>query len=196
MIFKRTIETAVNLMTHEITDADKFQVGDVIAFELNDGEEVEAMAMKVEADGTIFAFVDCIEGEYTRKDAEEMLGRLYKELMPEDIRVLMKPMDDGSFMRFMTQDEVFGERFIRSNEEKREQFEPMLNRRNRIADIGFASGEWGWYWLKDRGVAYTASFCVVGGATAGRRTPLAFALLSKSHYPKSPPLVGGIYKED
>ena len=158
MIFKRTIETAVNLMTHEITDADKFQVGDVIAFELNDGEEVEAMAMKVEADGTIFAFVDCIEGEYTRKDAEEMLGRLYKELMPD-----MKPMDDGSFMRFMTQDEVFGERIIRSNEEEREQFEPMLNRRNRIADIGFASGEWGWYWLKDRGVADAASFCVVAG---------------------------------
>lgn len=163
MIFKRTIETAVNLMTHEITDADKFQVGDVIAFELNDGEEVEAMAMKVEADGTIFAFVDCIEGEYTRKDAEEMLGRLYKELMPEDIRVLMKPMDDGSFMRFMTQDEVFGERIIRSNEEEREQFEPMLNRRNRIADIGFASGEWGWYWLKDRGVACATLFCHVSG---------------------------------
>lgn len=162
MIFKRTIETAVNLMTHEITDADKFQVGDVIAFELNDGEEVEAMAMKVEVDGTIFAFVDCIEGEYTRKAAEEMLGRLYKELMPEDIRVLMKPMDDGSFMRFMTQDEVFGERIIRSNEEEREQFEPMLNRRNRIADIGFASGEWGWYWLKDRGVANTTDFCFVG----------------------------------
>lgn len=163
MIFKRTIETAVNLMTHEITDADKFQVGDVIAFELNDGEEVGAMAMKVEADGTIFAFVDCIEGEYIREDAEEMLGRLYKELMPEDIRVLMKPMDDGSFMRFMTQDEVFGERIIKSNEKKREQFEPMLNRRNRIADIGFASGEWGWYWLKDRGVASTAHFCLVSG---------------------------------
>ena len=163
MIFKRTIETAVNLMTHEITDVDKFQVGDVIAFELNDGEEVEAMAMKMEVDGTIFAFVDCIEGEYTRKGAEEMLSRLYKELMPEDIRVIMKPMDDGSFMRFMTQDEVFGERIIRSNEEEREQFEPMLNRRNRIADIGLASGEWGWYWLKDRDVANATGFADVGG---------------------------------
>ena len=164
MIFKRTTETEVNLMTHEITDADKFKVGDVIEFMLNDGEEVAAMAMKEDPNGMIFAFIDCIEGECTRAEAEEELDRLYKERMPEDIRVLMKLMDDGSFMRFMTQDEVFGERWLQSDEEEREQFEPMKDRRNRIADIGKGSNEWAWYWLKDRDVATATTFCSVYGS--------------------------------
>ena len=43
---------------------DTFKVGDVIDFTLNDGEEVEALAVKQEQDGMIFVLVDCLRKEY------------------------------------------------------------------------------------------------------------------------------------
>ena len=51
-------------------------VGDVIAFALNDGEEVEALAVKQEQDGMIFVLVDCLRKEYAmnRTDSNRLIS--------------------------------------------------------------------------------------------------------------------------
>lgn len=50
------------MRTYE-TETSTYEVGDVIAFELEGGEKVEAMAMRQEADGMLFLFVDCLKDE-------------------------------------------------------------------------------------------------------------------------------------
>ena len=45
-------------------DTEVFEVGDVIEFELTDGEKVEAMAVKEIPDGMLFVFTDCLNKKY------------------------------------------------------------------------------------------------------------------------------------
>ena len=51
-----------------------YNVGDVIAFTLNDGEEVEALAVKQEQDGMIFCLVDCLRKEYSMNPTSSNRG--------------------------------------------------------------------------------------------------------------------------
>lgn len=147
-------------------------VGDVVWFTLKDGEEVEAMAMKKEEDGMIFAFVDCLAEERPMIDengvtlTEWMNDELLKKL-PVDLMKRLVVFEDGTYLRLMTQKEVFGENSWDAAEESDdvEQFEPMKNRRNRIADLGKGSDEWAWWWLSNqtwlRDVAGSADFAFV-----------------------------------
>lgn len=147
MLIKRQLEMeTTNLM-----------VGDVVWFTLKGGEEVEAMAMKKEEDGMIFAFVDCLEEERPMIDengvtlTEWMNDELLKKL-PVDLMKRLVVFEDGTYLRLMTQKEVFGENHWEAEEEPDtvEQFEPMKIRRNRIADLGKDSDEWTWWWLSNK----------------------------------------------
>ena len=51
-----------------------YNVGDVIAFTLNDGEEVEALAVKQEQDGMIFCLADCLRKEYSMNPTNSNRG--------------------------------------------------------------------------------------------------------------------------
>lgn len=146
MLLKRQLEMeTANLM-----------VGDVVWFTLKDGEEVEAMAMKKEEDGMVFAFVDCLAEERPMIDengvtlTEWMNDELLKKL-PVDLMKRLVVFEDGTYLRLMTQKEVFGENHWDAAEEPDdvEQFEPMKIRRNRVADLGKGSDEWAWWWLRD-----------------------------------------------
>lgn len=169
MYIKRTVELEADI---EKSEGHQFEVGDVIGFTLTDGEEVEAMAMKVEDDGVIFALVDCLAEEMPmQRDGKDIMREyLNKDVyirFPEEIRNMMKPFEHGDMLRLMTQMEVFGEREYDTDidEEDAEQFAPMKDRRNRIAYQGKDGSEsdWEWYWLADRlrGVAGSASFALV-----------------------------------
>ena len=156
MLFKRTIELEADI---EKKNGRQFEVGDVIAFALTNGEEVEAMAMKAEEDGMIFALVDCIEDEQPMmKDGKlwmrEYLNRDLYIRFPVEIRNMMLPFEHADMLRLLTQKEVFGENIWESDidEEEYEWLEPMKDRRNRIAFQGKDSSvdDWCWYWLADQ----------------------------------------------
>lgn len=164
MIIKRTIELEAD---PAVRNGANFEVGDVIGFTLNDGEEVEAMAMKQEEDGFIFALVDCIVDEQPMMRDGKLVMRDYlnKDLyirFPEEIRNMMLPSEHGDMLRLMTECEVFGGCHYGSDALYQDaQFEPMKDRRNRIANLGM-NGEVAWYWLADKiGVASGTAFASV-----------------------------------
>ena len=170
MYIKRTVELEADI---EKSEGHQFEVGDVIGFTLTDGEEVEAMAMKVEDDGVIFALVDCLAEEMPmQRDGKDIMREyLNKDVyirFPEEIRNMMKPFERGDMLRLMTECEVFGYCHYGSEALYQDkQFEPMKDRRNRIAYQGKdgSEDEWEWYWLADRlrDVANTTGFAGVGG---------------------------------
>lgn len=45
-------------------DTEMFEVGDVLAFALNDGEKVQATAVEETPAGMLFVLVDCLDKEY------------------------------------------------------------------------------------------------------------------------------------
>ena len=171
MLFKRTIELEADI---EKKNGRQFEVGDVIAFELTNGEPVEAMAVKAEEDGMLFVLVDCIKDlQPMMKDGKlwmrEYLNRDLYIRFPVEIRNMMLPFEHADMLRLLTQKEVFGENIWESDidEEEYEWLEPMKDRRNRIAFQGKGGSvdEWCWYWLADqlRDVTSAADFAYVGG---------------------------------
>lgn len=106
-------------------DADKYgyEVQDVIAFKLTDGEEVQAMAVQQENDGMVFCLVDCLTDEYSMNDTNSNGGgyevsglrkKLNTEIIarfPADIKAMMVPFGNGDYLRLPTEKEIFGENY-------------------------------------------------------------------------------------
>lgn len=152
---------------------DNFQVGDIIEFALNNGEKVEAMAVKKENDGSLFIFVDCLSTEHSMNDertnkggydASDLRVKLNKDILdlfPSDIRGRMIPFANGDYLRLPTEKEIFGENEYGEEEpDETQQFEPMKFRRNRIAFQG-TNGDWEWYWLQNAVKNSAANFAIV-----------------------------------
>ena len=154
---------------------DTFKVGDVIGFTLTDGEEVEALAVKQEQDGMIFVLVDCLRKEYamnrtnTNRGGYEkcaLRGKLNGEILdrfPAEIREKMVAFPNGDFLRLPTEREIFGTNYYGADEgESVEQWEPMKQRKNRIAFQGKGTDCWEWYWLQNAYEGSAAFFAYVG----------------------------------
>lgn len=140
-----------------LLDADpaEMMVGDVISFTLEDGEKVKAMKM---ADDGTFLFVDCLDEEQTMKELD--LGKILRRI-PDEIVAMMEPWPDGKFLRLPTEKEIFGTNEIGEDEpEEVVQWEPMKERRNRIAFQGL-NGPWEWYWLSNKKKDSAACFAFV-----------------------------------
>ena len=154
-------------------------VGDVISFSLNDGEEVEALAVKQEQDGMIFVLVDCLRKEYPMNRTNTNKGGYEKSLLrkklngeildrfPAEIREKMVAFTNGDLLRLPTEREIFGENVWGAEEDASvQQWEPMKERKNRIAFQG-KNGGWEWYWLQneyDGSAAYFARVSYYGNA--------------------------------
>lgn len=143
-------------------NTDVFEIGDIIRFNLTDGEYVEAMAMKKEDDGMIFLLVDCLAheepmneecsnlGGYDGCDLRVKLNDGILSRFPVEIREQMVAFPNGDFLRLPTEREMFGCNTYGENEESNvEQWKPMELRRNRIAFQGH-NGAWEWYWLQNK----------------------------------------------
>lgn len=139
-----------------------FAIGDVMAFDLNDGEQFEAMAMKQEDDGMIFCAVDCLTeeqpfkrngknaGGYEKSDLREILNTTILHRFPDELVKQMVPFDNGDLLRVPTEKEIFGSNeWCEDEGDEVTQWEPMKLRRNRIAFQGH-NGAWEWYWLMSR----------------------------------------------
>lgn len=149
-------------------------VGDVITFTLNDGEEVEALAVKQEQDGMIFVLVDCLRKEYSMNRTSSNRGgykscalrkALNTEILdrfPAEIREKMVAFESGDLLRLPTEREIFGYNPYGEKElDDVEQWEPMKDRRNRIAFQGSKTGTWEWYWLQNKVEGSAAHFAFV-----------------------------------
>ena len=145
-------------------DADKYgyEVEDVIAFKLTDGEKIQAMAVQQENDGMLFCLVDCLADEYSMNDTNTNKGgyegsdlrkKLNTEVMarfPADIKAMMVPFGNGDYLRLPTEKEISGENYYGEYESPCvQQWKPMKQKRNRIAFQG-KNGNWEWYWLQNK----------------------------------------------
>lgn len=147
------------LRTIEIAADNNYKVGDVIAFTLSYGEEVEALAVKQEQDGMIFCFVDCLERAYHMSMYWEvsfaagymrwyLSGILYG--FPPDIREKMIAFANGDYLRLPTEKEIFGcNECGEAEPDNVVQWEPMKLKRNRIAFWGKGADQWTRYWLQN-----------------------------------------------
>ena len=153
--------------------ANKYEVGDVISFELIDGEKMNAMAMKETDNGMIFLSVDCLQNVrrmyergheingYEHSDLRQWLVTDLINKFPAEIRDHMIPFENGDLLRIPTEKEVFGtNEYSREPEPDVEQWEPMKQRRNRIGFQGI-EGDWQYWWLRD--VVSAADFALVDG---------------------------------
>lgn len=167
----RTMETAAD---------NGYMVGDIIAFTLTDGEEVEALAVKQEQDGMIFCLVDCLNQEYPMNEedsnrggyeATDLRAKLKGEILdrfPADIREKMVAFANGDYLRLPTEKEIFGcNEYGKAEPDDVQQWEPMKQRKNRIAFQGKGTDRWEWYWLQNAHKRYAAHFAYAstgGGA--------------------------------
>lgn len=165
--------------TSEVLAGGKYEVGDIVSYTMEDGEEVEALAVKEEFDKhgnlcMVFMLLDCLkeecrmnrddtnDGGYEESHLRDQLATKYLEKFPAALRLNMVPFENGDLLRIPTEREIFG-RNIYGEEEPNtvEQFEPMKKRRNRMAFDGL-NGETQAYWLQNKRVGSAASFCAVG----------------------------------
>ena len=151
--------------------AEKFKPGDIISFELTDGEKVRARAVKREKNGMLFCMVDCLkqeermnsrdtnEGGYEASDLRKKLNSDILDRFPAEIRDRMKPMENGDMLRIPTEREIFGENKY-GDSDNTEQWSCMKQVRNRIALLG-DNGGFEWYWLQNRNRNSASFFCRV-----------------------------------
>lgn len=167
-----------------MVDVELFEVGDIIKFKLNDGEKVQAMAVKETSKGMLFMLVDCLAKEYPmftsledmtedyftyeNSDLRKALNSEIIARFPEKIRSRMVTLDNGDMLRIPTEREIFGENVYGQEESDTvKRFKPMKKRRNRIAFQG-KEGAWEWYWLMNRHKDSASAFAVVNnGGDAG-----------------------------
>lgn len=176
LIVKRTIEMKTS----------EYQEGDIISFELTDGEKVEAIAVKEESDGMVFILSDCLKDEYEMFEDVDCIDRdkicyeesdLRKKLngkildrFPDYIKSKLKPMQIGNtdkfdLLRIPTEKEIFGKNEYGKDEGNVEQFEIMKLRKNRIASEGL-NGTYQWYWLQNKVESSASLFARVDGSGA------------------------------
>lgn len=164
--------------TSEVLAGGKYEVGDIVSYTMEDGEEVEALAVKEEFDKhgnlcMVFMLLDCLkeecrmnrddtnDGGYEESHLRDQLATKYLEKFPAALRLNMVPFENGDLLRIPTEREIFG-RNIYGEEEPNtvEQFEPMKKRRNRMAFDGL-NGETQAYWLQNKRVGSATHFCLV-----------------------------------
>lgn len=163
----------MNVLRTQSMETETFKVGDVISFQLTDGEAVKAMAVKPEDDHMIFLFVDCLAKEYALNEedsnrggyiASDLRATLNGEILdrfPEEIKSRMVPFATGDLLRLPTEKEIFGvNEYAEDESEGVTQFEPMKERRNRIAFQGL-EGAWEWYWLANKRKGSASYFAFV-----------------------------------
>lgn len=164
--------------TSEVLAGGRYEVGDIVSYTMEDGEEVEAIAVKEEFDKhgnlcMVFMLLDCLkeecrmnrddtnDGGYEESYLREQLRTEYLERFPASLRLNMVPFENGDLLRIPTEREVFGEnRYGEEEPDTVEQFEAMKKRRNRMALDG-SNGETQAYWLQNKRVRSATGFCCV-----------------------------------
>ena len=164
MVIKRTITKDKELDVSR----KHFKIGDILCFELNDGEKVEALAVKQETDGTVFILVDCLKDEYpmnrnnTTKggydacELRKVLNSTIIDRFPLEVREHMVKIYQDDLLTIPAEADLFGD----------DCWEPMKQRKNRIAFQDSGTDVWEWYWLRDVVSATYFAFVLINGGAA------------------------------
>ena len=181
--------------TSEVLAGGHYEIGDVVSFSLEDGEEVEAVAVKEEFDAQnnaymVFMFVDCLKKEYPMNERDTNEGgyeesylrqKLNTEILerfPAAMRLSLIPFDNGDLLRIPTEYEIFGENEYGEQEpDWVEQFEYTKKRRGRIALAGL-NGGLQYYWLQNKRVGSATFFAFVNdyGCANGNYAPYSLGV--------------------
>lgn len=140
---------------------------------MKSGEKVEAMAVRELVNGMVFCTVDYLNKSYPMNrrggtrggyDASDLRKALNGEILdsfPDDIKSRLVPFDNGDLLTIPSEREMFCENiFAAEDEGDVMQWEPMADRRNRIA-LRNGSSEWGW--LRNVANSTTFAFCTATG---------------------------------
>ena len=164
--------------TSEVLAGGRYEVGDIVRYTLETGEEVEAIAVKEEYIGNYepcmtFMLLDCLkdtcrmnrgdtnEGGYEKSYLREWLNKECIEKFPFAMRMNMIPFENEDLLSIPTEREIFGQNIYGEEEpDTVKQFEPMKKRRNRLASDGL-NGGYQYYWLKNKRVRSATYFCFV-----------------------------------
>lgn len=167
----------IDYIKYQLINTEPLELGDVISFTLNDGEEVEAMAVKETSKGMLFMMVDCLAKEYSmfnnlediteddftyeNSDLRKALNGEILARFPEEIRSRMLTLDNGDMLRIPTEREIFGENIYGQEEaDTVKRWKPMKKKRNHIAFHGKEEVR-EWYWLMNRHKEYASHFAIV-----------------------------------
>lgn len=179
--------------TSEVLAGGRYEVGDIVSYTMEDGEEVEALAVKEEFDKhgnlcMVFMLLDCLkeecrmnrddtnDGGYEESHLRDQLATKYLEKFPAALRLNMVPFENGDLLRIPTEREIFGRNIYGEEEpDTVEQFEPMKKRRNRMAFDGL-NGETQAYWLQNKRVRFATYFCYVNGYGGADYSSASFSL--------------------
>ena len=181
--------------TSEVLAGGHYELGDIVSFSLDDGEEVEAVAVKEEFDKhgnlcMVFMLLDCLketcrmnrgdtnDGGYEESYLRDQLNTKYLEKFPASLRLNMVPFENGDLLRIPTEREVFGSNTYGEEEpDTVERFEPMKKRRNRLASDGL-NGGYQYYWLQNKRVRSATGFAVVsyGGYAGGSNASYSYGV--------------------
>lgn len=156
----------------EEKEVKELEYGDVIPFDMKDGEHVEAIVIAVENDAAVCTFIDALgddhcmnrdwtsEGGYLASDMRKYLNGELLERFPDDIRTRLQQDENGDYLRLFTEKEVFGENYYSEEpQEDVEQYYYFKNRKNRIALSGHTGEYRALWWLRD--VAHSTYFALV-----------------------------------
>ena len=164
--------------TSKVLAGGKYEVGDIVSYTMEDGEEVEALAVKEEFDKhgnlyMVFILLDCLkeecrmnledtnDGGYEESYLRGQVDTKYLERFPASLRLNMVPFENGDLLRIPTEREIFGwNRYGEEEPDTVEQFEPMKKKRNRMAFDGL-NGETQVYWLQNKRVRSATAFAYV-----------------------------------
>ena len=157
--------------TSEVLAGGHYEIGDVVSFSLEDGEEVEAVAVKEEFDAQnnaymVFMFVDCLKKEYPMNERDTNEGGYEESYLRQKLNTeILERFPAGDLLRIPTEYEIFGENEYGEQEpDWVEQFEYTKKRRGRIALAGL-NGGLQYYWLQNKRVRSATNFASV--STAG-----------------------------
>lgn len=150
------------------------KVGEEIPFALEQGITGTALVLDIQGDVATCIYLDCMaeeqqmnekdtnEGGYEESSLREKLNGPLLEAVPESSREKMVPFENGDYLMPPSEKEILGKNVYGEPEpDSVKQFEPMKKRRYRIAFRG-AEEEWEWYWLRNKKVASSTSFCTCG----------------------------------
>lgn len=156
----------------EEKEVKELEYGDVIPFDMKDGEHVEAIVIAVEGSAAVCTFIDALkddhymnedwtsEGGYLASDMRKYLNGELLERFPDEIRERLQQDENGDYLRLFTEKEVFGKNYYSEEpQEDVEQYYYFKNRKNRIALSGHAGEYRALWWLRD--VAASARFAFV-----------------------------------
>ena len=131
------------------------------------------MAMKQEDDAMIFILVDSLRQArpmyergheihgYEESDLRRWLVTDLIVKFPNELRERMVAFENGDLLRIPSEKEIFGHNEYGHDDTDTVQWEPMKERRNRIAFQGI-EGDWQYWWLRD--VVSSAYFAIVSDA--------------------------------